>query len=164
MATKADFTQEEWAQIRKSPVMASIAVVAASPSGPVGVIKEMLAMGRLIGETKLKSGSNGLVDALVADLASREGMEQAKPDELKGMSAAQAHTRAVEALKEVATLVDRKAPADAAGFKTWIQDVASRVANASKEGGFLGIGGTLVSGEEQAALQEMAAALGVHAT
>jgi hypothetical protein len=164
MATKADFTQEEWAQIRKSPIMASVAVVAASPSGPLGVIKEMLAMGRLIAETKLKSGSNPLVDSLVADIASPDGMEQAKPDELKGMSAAQARRHAVDALKAVAALVDRKAPGDAAGFKTWIQDVANRVANAAKEGGFLGIGGTRVSADEEAALRETAAALGVHAT
>jgi hypothetical protein len=164
MATKADFTPEEWAQIRRSPVMASVAIVAASPSGPVGVIKEMFAMGKLIAETKVKTGSNGLVDALVADIASREGMEQAKPNEIKGMSAAQARTHAVDELKNVAALVDKKAPGDATGFKTWIQDVANRVANASKEGGFLGIGGTRVSGDEEAALKETAAALGVQAT
>jgi hypothetical protein len=163
MATKADFTPEEWAQIRRSPIMASVAIVAASPSGPVGVIKEMLAMGKLIAETKVKTGSNGLVDALVADIASREGLEQAKPNELKGMTTEQARTHAVDELRTVAALVERKAPSDATGFKTWIQDVANRVANASKEGGFLGIGGTRVSGEEEAALKETAAALGVPA-
>src|SRR5262245_60765215 len=161
MASKTDFTPEEWAQIRKSPMMASVAVVAASPSGPIGVIKEMFAVGKLIAETKTKSGHNPLVDALVADIATREGMEQAKPEEIKGMSPDKVRSHAVDALKNVAALVDRKAPGDAAEFKTWLQQVAQRVANASKEGGFLGIGGTLVSEQEQAALKDTASALGV---
>ena len=164
MLNKAAFTPEEWADIRKSPVMASVAVVAASPSGPVGVLKEMFAMGKFIADTKLKTGSNALVDALVGEMASREGMEQAKPNELKGMSAEQARTHAVAALRTVAALVDRKAPDDAAGFKVWLQDVAQRVANAAKEGGFLGIGGTRVSGEEEAVLKDTATALGVQVT
>ena len=41
MATKADFTAEEWSQIQRAPFMAGLAVVAASPSGPFGVVKEM---------------------------------------------------------------------------------------------------------------------------
>jgi hypothetical protein len=164
MASKADFTPEEWAQIRKSPMMASLAVVTASPSGPVGLVKEMFAVGKLIAETKTKSGANGLVEALVTDIATREGMEQAKPVEIKGMSSEQVRNHAVDALKTVAALVDRKAPGDAAGFKTWLQEVAQRVANASKEGGFLGIGGTLVSEQEQAALKDTASALGVQAS
>ena len=163
MATKADFTPDEWAQIRRSPIMASVAVVAASPSGPIGVIKEMFAVGKLIAETKSKTGSNGLVDALVADISSREGMEEARPNELKSMSPEQARTHAVDALRAAAALVDRKATSDAPGFKVWLRDVASRVANASKEGGFLGIGGTRVSGQEETALRDIASALGVQA-
>jgi hypothetical protein len=164
MASKTEFTPEEWAQIRRSPMMASLAVVAASPSGPVGVVKEMFAVGKLITETKTKGGANGLVEALVTDIATREGLEQAKPTEIKGMSSDQVRSHAVDALKAVAALVDRKAPADAAGFKTWLQEVARRVANASKEGGFLGIGGTLVNEQEQSALRDTASALGVQAT
>ena len=36
MSTKADYTQEEWEMLVKSPLMAAMAVVAASPSGPIG--------------------------------------------------------------------------------------------------------------------------------
>ena len=164
MASKTDFTAEEWGQIRKSPLMASVAVVAASPSGPVGVVKEMFAVGKLIAETRAHPGSNGLVDAVLADITSKDGIEQAKPTELKGMSAEQARTHAMDALRTVASLVDRKAPGDATAFKQWLQQVAQRVANAAKEGGFLGVGGTLVSDDERAALNDTAAALGVPAT
>jgi hypothetical protein len=41
---------------------------------------------------------------------------------------------------------------------------AKRVAEAAREGGFLGFGGTLVSEREQEALEELAGKLGVPAT
>ena len=37
------------------------------------------------------------------------------------------------------------APQDAAGFKAWLQTMSKNVAEASSEGGFLGIGGVQVS-------------------
>lgn len=161
MAGKADFTPEEWALLAKSPMMAALVVVAASPNGPFGIIKEMVAVGKLIAETKAKGGSDALVSALVSDITTREGMEQAKPTEYQGKKPEEAKAYALEQLKKAAALVDQKAPADAAGFKQWLQEVAIRVANASKEGGFLGFGGTLVSEQEQQALAATASALGV---
>ena len=163
MAGRDDFAPEEWAQIRKSPLMAALVVVAASPSGPIGVLKEMFAVGKLVAETKAKTGTNPLVDAVVADLTTREGMEQAKPTEIQGKSPDAARAVALEQPKQVAGVLERKAPSDAAGFKHWLQEVAQRVANASKEGGFLGFGGTSVSEQEQATLRDIATALGVAA-
>ncbi|HEX2173723.1 MAG TPA: hypothetical protein VHL09_14895, partial [Dehalococcoidia bacterium] len=46
-------------------------------------------------------------------------------------------------------------------YRNWILAVARSVAMASKEGGFLGIGGRPVSPEESAALQELAEVLGL---
>ena len=84
MAGKADFTPEEWSLLAKSPMMAALVVVAASPNGPFGIIKEMVAVGKLIAETKAKGGGDALVGALVSDITTREGMEQAKPTEIQG--------------------------------------------------------------------------------
>jgi hypothetical protein len=42
-------------------------------------------------------------------------------------------------------VVDAKAPGDAAAFKGWLRQISQHVAEASKEGGFLGIGGVPVS-------------------
>jgi hypothetical protein len=160
MAGKADFTPDEWKLLLKSPMLASLVVVAASPSGPFGVIKEMMAMGKLVAETKAKGG-DALVNAVVNEITTREGMEQAKPTEIQGMSPDQARAHALDQLKQASALLRQKAPGDATGFARWLQEVAQRVANASKEGGFLGIGGTLVSEQEQAALRDTAAALGI---
>jgi hypothetical protein len=68
---------------------------------------------------------------------------------------------AVSALQAVRVLVDGKAGADADGFKRWLTGLAGRVAEASKEGGFLGIGGTPVSDNETTALSDIGRALGV---
>ena len=162
MAGKADFTADEWSLLCKSPMLAGMVVVAASPSGPFGVIKEMVALGKLVAETKAKGG-DGLVSAVVNEITTREGIERAKPTEIQGKSPDQARAFALDQLKQVATLLRQKAPGDATAFSQWLQEVAERVASASKEGGFLGFGGTLVSEQEQAALRDTAAALGIQA-
>jgi hypothetical protein len=45
MLAKTDFTTEEWNVIRRAPFTAGLLVVAASPNGPFGVVKEMFAVG-----------------------------------------------------------------------------------------------------------------------
>ena len=162
MAGKADFTADEWSLLCKSPMLAGMVVVAASPSGPFGVIKEMVAMGKLVAETKAKGG-DGLISAVVNEITTREGIERAKPTEIQGKSPDQARAYALDQLKQVAALLHQKAPGDATAYTQWLQEVAQRVASASKEGGFLGFGGTLVSEQEQAALRDTAAALGIQA-
>jgi hypothetical protein len=56
--------------------------------------------------------------------------------------------------------VQTKSPAEVGSYKTWLASVAEKVSKASKEGGFLGVGGTLVSREEQEALTQLADVLG----
>jgi hypothetical protein len=61
----------------------------------------------------------------------------------------------------VAALIEKKAkPEEAQGFKQWLVTVAQRVAEAAKEGGFLGFGGTQVSEQETATIKELSTALG----
>jgi hypothetical protein len=161
MAGKSDFTDDEWGLLLRSPMYAGLVVVAADPSGPIGIVKEMFAMGKLVAETKAQGGGDALVSALVGELTTREGAERAKPAEIQGKKPDEARAWALEQLKRAAALLDQKAGGDAAGFKQWLQEIAARVANASKEGGFLGIGGERVSAEEEQALAATAAALGI---
>ena len=60
-------------------------------------------------------------------------------------------------------VVDAKAPHDAAAFKGWLRELSQHVAEAAKEGGFLGIGGVLVSEAEKATLTEISSTLGLTA-
>jgi hypothetical protein len=48
-------------------------------------------------------------------------------------------------------------------YKRWLLSLAQKTAEASKEGGFLGVGGTLVSDEETHAVDNLASALGMSA-
>ena len=46
MATKANFTPDEWKTLLQSPLIAGIAVSAADPSGLFGMLKESMASAR----------------------------------------------------------------------------------------------------------------------
>jgi hypothetical protein len=161
MATKTDFTAEEWKQIQRAPFMAGLAVVAASPSGPFGVVKELFAVGKMLGEVKTQGTSNDLIKALVADIEAG-AKDLSAPAELKGKTPEQVKSYAIESVRQVATLIDKKTkPDEAQGFKQWLVSVAQKVAEAAKEGGFLGFGGTRVSEEEAATIKELSTTLGV---
>jgi hypothetical protein len=67
--------------------------------------------------------------------------------------------RSLEALKDVAHVLAHKAPQDADAFKDWLKDIATKVAEAGTEGGFLGFGGIKVSDLEKATLDEISTIL-----
>jgi hypothetical protein len=159
MSTKADYSKDEWEKLVKAPMMAAMAVVAASPSGPIGIVQEMFAVGKGLMEGG-EATTNPLVGALVADIkaGTRPAMPAERPQDL-----AQAKAQALGECREVAALLGRKAPGEAEGFKRWLLATAQRTAEAAKEGGFLGIGGVQVSDAEKAALAEVGQALGVKA-
>jgi hypothetical protein len=162
MLTKTDFTAEEWNVIRRAPFMAALVVVAASPSGPFGVVKEMFAVGKTLADAKLLGASSDLVKAVVADLETAEARQQSTPAELQGKTSDQVRTAALEACRQAAAVVEKKAkPDEAQAFKQWLVSASQKVAEAAKEGGFLGFGGTRVSEQETSALKDLTSVLGV---
>ncbi len=164
MATKADFTPDEWQKILRAPFMAGLVVVAASPSGPLGVLKEMFAVGKVLAEAKSQGPANALVKAVVADLGAPEGRGQASASELSGKTPDALRSEALAGIRSVTETVGRKtSPEESEGFRRWLVAIGQRVAEAAKEGGFLGFGGTQVSEQETAALKDLAAAVGVKA-
>ena len=161
MTTKADYTAEEWELITRAPFMAAMAVVASSPSGLIGFVKEMFAVGSALQEVAREGSSNELISALVADV--KAGHRPAAPTE-SPEDGPEAKALGLKTCRDVSALLARKAPGpEAEGFKRWLLSTAQRVAEAAKEGGFLGIGGVRVSEAETAALTELAGALGVPA-
>ncbi|HXD98990.1 MAG TPA: hypothetical protein VN646_20730 [Candidatus Acidoferrum sp.] len=163
MTTKANFTPEEWNLLRRAPMMAGLVVVAASPSGPVGILQETFAVGKVLAEAKAQSPGE-LISSLVADLTTEEGRKAARPADLVGKSPEQIKSNALDSLRQVGTLLDQKArPEESQAVKRWLHDTGKRVSEAAKEGGFLGLGGTQVSEQEKAALNELGRSLGVAA-
>jgi hypothetical protein len=107
-------------------------------------------------------GANSLVKAVVADFGTAEGRSVARDglkEKLTGTTPAAIKTQCIDTLRQVGTLVDAKAPADSAAFKGWLRQISQHVAEAAKEGGFLGFGGVAVSDAEKATLAEITSAL-----
>lgn len=162
MASKTDFTTEEWKTIVAAAPMVGLAVTCASPNGPWGVLKEMLSMGMAMAEMLQKGSSNPLIAELAADLKER----QTRPEPPQGIKDPdQAKELALNHIRAVTETVNRKAKADEAeGFKKWLLAVGQRVAEASNEGGIFGVGGERVSDAEKNVLRQIAFALGLPAS
>jgi len=69
MADKSSFTQEEWALLLQSPMIAGMAITAADPSGLWGLLKESFASGSALTQAITGSGTNALVKAVVTDFS-----------------------------------------------------------------------------------------------
>ena len=166
MATKADFTPDEWKALLQSPLVVGIAVSAADPSGLIGMLKESMASARALLQAKADPSADELVKAVADDFGTSEGRGLAQ-DGLRALVAggkpADIKPKVLDALKGVSALLASKAPTDAVAYKTWLAGVAKAVAEAAPEGGFLGFGGTHVSEAEKATVGEIATALGVPA-
>lgn len=149
---KAAFTNEEWLKLRLAPTATAFYVVTASPSGPVGMLKELGAAGDVMKAALKDAPATSLVNVAFGNaMADTEG--DARIDEKS------ARPTMLETIKAAAAAVKAKTPAEYEGFAASLKNLATSVANASKEGGFLGFGGKTVSKEEQQALDEINAAL-----
>ena len=162
MPEKSNFTPDEWKLLLESVTMAGIAVSAAEPSGLWGLLKESFAEGSALLKAKMDPGADALIKAVVADFETAEGRSAARDglkEKLTGIKPTEIKAKCIETLRQAGAVVDAKAPGDAAAFKGWLRQISQHVAEASKEGGFLGIGGVRVSEAEKATLNEISSAL-----
>jgi hypothetical protein len=151
MTKRADFNAEEWSAVVEGPLLAGLRVIAA---GRGGTIRESLAVGQAYAEARRQQGASELLDELVA---SPPALDPARLRAGGGATAA-----SDERLREALALVEAKAtPEEVEAYKRFVVTVAEAAANAHREGGFLGVGGEQVSEGERAALDEIAATLGV---
>jgi hypothetical protein len=157
MASKHDFTPEEWTKILESTMLAGMAVSAADPSDLWSLIKEGAASSSAMAAAKWDAGSNELVKAVVADLEATEGRSTVR-DALRKRFAnakpADVVLGSLESLREVSTALAAKAPGDASVFKAWLNNISRKVAEASPE-----LGGVQVSDAERATLADISKAL-----
>jgi hypothetical protein len=163
MANKQSFTPEEWTKILESVMLAGMAVSAAEPSGLWGLLKEGVASSSALAAAKSDSGSSELIKAVVAEYETSEGrssVQEALRKRFSGAKPADVVQRSLENLREVSAILAAKAPGDAPAFKAWLKSISQKVAEASSEGGFLGIGGVQVSDKEKATLADISTALG----
>lgn len=165
MTSKTDFSVDEWRTLREAPHWVVVAAAAAGGSGLFGTLKEAMApAGALVEAIK---GSNELLRAV----CDRDEMKAAV-DEIRagakttGFQEAQAHfhQQAISKSQAALRIIKTKGTAeDAQAYAEFLMNLANRVANAAKEGDFLGFGGERVSEGERALLGELAEALGLPA-
>src|SRR5215471_8921047 len=144
MPDKSNFTADEWKLLLESVMMAGIAVSAAEPSGLWGLLKESFAEGSELVRANMDPGADALIKAAVADFETAEGRSTARDglkEKLTGSKPAEIKAKCIETLQQAGAVADAKASGDAAAFKGWLRQISQHVAEASKEGGFLGIGG-----------------------
>jgi hypothetical protein len=156
MSTKSDYSAEEWKAISGAPVAAGLFVALADASGPVGAAREALAVGQAISQA-----ASGDTPEVVKSLA--ENVKSAGRPVLPDVPAgdrAQTRDALIGTIKTAVQAVESKSPAEAEAYKSWLTSVATKVSRASKEGGFLGFGGTPVSKSEEEALKQLADVLG----
>ena len=123
MANKSAFTSDEWKTLLESVMAAGLAVTAAEPSGLWGLLKESFASGTLLAKTKMDTGSNPLIKAVVDDFATSEGRATSRDglkEKLGERKPAEIKTACIEILGKVDGILSAKAPGDADPFKNWL--------------------------------------------
>lgn len=142
MASKDDFTPEEWEAISDGPVYAGMMTITASKGG---TFRETFSMSKAWAEARQRQGESELLDAVVA--------EKPKLDEKQG-SAIEMHNAGSQMLQQAVQAIESKSPADLEAYRSFVTGLAQRVAEAHEEDG------EKVSSGERTVLDQIADALG----
>lgn len=150
MASKSDFSAEEWDVLRQAPVLAGIMIITAEKGGS---LRESLAVGKEF-TTTASAAEGTLVGEIASDmpLMNRESIGEHAELPVRGPELI---ARAVYLVESRGTVEDSEA------FKRFCLDVAESAAEATKSGGTLGIGGKRISQAEGMALDLIAGTLGI---
>jgi hypothetical protein len=164
MANKEQFTAEEWNALRGTPHAVALAVAISGASGIVGSLKEAFSSSASLVEAM--KGDNELLRALCsrdeigeAQKALRAGIPQIERTDFT-TAKEKMGAQALDKVREALAILERKSPSDVASYRTFVRGLGERVANAAKEGDFLGFGGERVSEGERQLLAGLDAALG----
>jgi len=161
VASRIDFTDEEWGRLERAPILAGFAISLADPGGPIEALKESSAALKSAIEAANEGSSGPLVrslaDGLGAKAKERENLLTGfAPDRKNALDEILDELRSVHAL-----IADKGSAEDMKDFQEWIKNASQQAALAAKEGGFLGIGAQRVSEREQQMLQTLGEIFGV---
>ena len=165
------YSDDEQLLLAMLPSEIGSAVAFSEKSGIIGTSKEMMASAKSALANAAEYPDNSLIQSVMPNLDDRSvALEEAKAlreRQLERLKAAGIASRdemieqAVADAETVSALLASTAEAsEAAEYKSWVLSIGQAVANAAKEGGFLGFGGEAVSDDEEAILARIAAALG----
>ncbi len=122
MATKADFTEQEWEQLRKGATGAGL-LVSVSDRSFLDSFKEAGSLAKHLAEGR--EGSSELVRELAAERVSGFGVRT---------SPAEIESETFEALQGAVSTLQAKAPDELDAYKAFVLEVAERVGQAAGGG------------------------------
>jgi hypothetical protein len=144
MTGKADFTEAEWDTVLEGPPSAGMIVITAASGG---TFRETFAMAKAYAEARKQHGASQLLDEIVS--------HKPEVDHTRYRSFEELQQHGLQHLRDAVDLLSQKAtPEEVDDYKRFVITVAQRVAGAHEEGG------EAVSGPEQAAIEQISAALG----
>ena len=162
--SKAEYSDEDWARLKRAPFVAGMAISLADPGGPIEAFKETSATLKAVLAAAEGGDRGDLVEAIARDVAADSRLRK---NPLSGFKPSSAGTAGVEILDELrgvdGILSAHATPEDAAAVRAWLLDVAQAAADAAKEGGFMGFHAERVSEGEQRMLDSLGEALGTKA-
>ncbi|MFS4415343.1 hypothetical protein [Maribacter sp. 2307ULW6-5] len=161
-----NYTDGEWDLVASLPQLVGVVMAGADSSGIVGSSKEMFANARGMMAAKQEYGGNPLIQALLPDTSSPSAaMEDAKEQRKRVMgrfkasgakSSEELRSFVLADCKKAVQLLEKNESATVvAEYKKMVLDLAEKVANAAKEGDFLGFGGVRFSEKEQQLFEEL---------
>lgn len=163
MPTRNEFTAEQWQAVRNAPQLVALATAAAANSGLFGSLSEGMATASTIAATL--RGEQPLLREIFADDQMR-----AAQDEIKSMLRsvgngtaldATLQTAAMEAVTAALAALEAKGTdAEVTAFRDLLRQIGDKVANAAREGGFLGFGGQRISDGERQFLARLQPVIG----
>jgi hypothetical protein len=156
MLTKNDFSAPDWNTLRDTEYLVGFATAMAGASG-LGTLKELIALSQGIIQNQASGvalirdlTATGEMQAAQGSLKQSFGGQQAKPtsDTLRRL--------ALDGVRSSLAILGSKASQEEIdAYRRLLYGIADKVANAAREGGFLGFGGTRVSEGERSFLNEL---------
>ncbi|MTH79866.1 hypothetical protein [Paracoccus aestuariivivens] len=156
MALKEKFSTDDWTAVLQAPMLVGLAVTAADPGGLIGAVQESAAVASSVQQAEAGTIGAEIAEAYKTSEGRHAATDGVKPL-VKGKKPAEISDAAIARVGEIVGMFDRTAPESASEFRTFLMDIATRVAEAAKEGGFLGFGGEPVSEPESKALDALRA-------
>jgi hypothetical protein len=147
------FDDLEWMKVRMAPLAALYLVVQASPSSAGGEAQEVKAAADTINDAVKNATPTSLLTTMFGNELTRNELDILKRD-------APPSEKMLLTIKDAVEVVTAKDQLEAGAYGDMVLAVATQVANASAEGGFLGVGSKKVTDDEQRVLDAIASAIG----
>ena len=165
MATRAEFTGDEWERLTDLPKLAALGAMAAEQSGAVTSTREL--WGAITEMARARQNvyrDNALIQQVLAAITAGDdstGLELSLARTSSETIGKEAVRQSLELAREVdAVLTARATPEEAAQYRAWIVGIA-RAGSEAARGGLFGLSGQTVTAAEERYVNDLATALGI---